>query len=265
MSENSNDASGEKGLRPHRSLAAALSPLQTSLVGTQDGWALELTPISSALIAQTWSARVGFTGVNLLYDAEQSDWRDGNGPSSLAGIVRRLGIDPVTQIDDEILVLDDSALGELLSVVAMQHLRITRVDGPIEPRDATAIVSASARNESPLGIEMRAVAAARIRNDRHVILQMRDRFDALAMVAGSFRTYMAQVLQRPVRQLTPPPLWQLERLLSVSGTLTVRPIETEIYSSSVDIGISTRGHGEQEPADCSLVFDVHSRTWHDED
>ena len=94
MSENSNDASGEKGLRPHRSLAAALSPLQTSLVGTQDGWALELTPISSALIAQTWSARVGFTGVNLLYDAEQSDWRDGNGPSSLAGIVRRLGIDP---------------------------------------------------------------------------------------------------------------------------------------------------------------------------
>jgi hypothetical protein len=52
--------------------------------------------------------------------------------------------------------------------------------------------------------------------------------------------------------------------LKGTGTLTVRPIETEIFSTSIDVGIGTNNDGTTKPADRSLIFDIPSNSWHDE-
>ena len=42
----------------------------------------------------------------------------------------------------------------------------------------------------------------------------------------------------------------------------MKAIETEVFSTFVDVGISTSGAAA--PADSMMIYDIHSDTWHGE-
>ncbi len=44
----------------------------------------------------------------------------------------------------------------------------------------------------------------------------------------------------------------------------MRPLETELYSTFVDIGVCVQADEPTRPADRSLIYDVHGNSWHDE-
>jgi hypothetical protein len=46
--------------------------------------------------------------------------------------------------------------------------------------------------------------------------------------------------------------------------LTVRPIETQIFSTSIDVGVNTSRERFDAPARRSLIYDRPSDSWHDE-
>jgi hypothetical protein len=259
------NAFAASNLTPYRSLAAALSPMHASLARTEYGWSLSLAPMRAVQVVSTWSATSDEAASTLLYDLDQSSWVDGAEPLGLASIAERMSIEPIEAFGDDQVIVGDVALRELVGLLQPKRLRAVRVSGPVERADAQAMIDATERGESPLQYELRASAAATIDRDRRVRADVRDRADALALVAENFRQYLAAVLGRPADGFHVPQLWQLERLLSLSGVLTVRPIETEIYSTSIDVGISTQASGEARPADRSLIYDLPSGTWHDED
>jgi hypothetical protein len=59
-----------------------------------------------------------------------------------------------------------------------------------------------------------------------------------------------------------PDLGLVDSILHRTGYLSIRPIETEVFSTFVDVGVSTSGCNE--PADSLMIYDIHSDTWHGE-
>jgi hypothetical protein len=143
---------------------------------------------------------------------------------------------------------------------------MTRVEGEIDARDAAAIMAAASRGGSDFDVELRAAASAGVIENRAITFEVRRREAALRLLADNFAHYLAAVLTRPVEGLGTPDPGQLERLIGVTGRLTVRPIETDVFSTLIDVGISTTAAegGDAGPADRSLIYDVPSHTWHDE-
>lgn len=251
---------------PVRNLAAALAPIEAVLRETAFGTRLTLTPIR-AVEALTVIAADDVEGDvrTLLHDVVQQEWRGGDGIITVAGVADRLEIELVDAFNEDALVLDDLRIATLLELLPARQLRAVRVDGPIEPRDAAAMVAAAQHDRSPLEVELRATAALSVRADRMLTLDVRDEMTAYAVVAASLRRYVAAVLRKPVAEISAPPRSYFERLLGVSGRLSVRPIETDAFTTSVDVGISTAPRDEPRPAERSLIYDIFSRTWHDEE
>jgi hypothetical protein len=123
---------------------------------------------------------------------------------------------------------------------------------------------AAERGMSPLDVEFRAVAALIVRANRQVELHVRRREHAALLVAEDLRHYLSAVRDQPAAELAAPPAWQLERLLSLTGTVTVRPVETDVYGTFVDVGVNIDPDGLPKPAAYSLIYDIPSNTWHDE-
>ena len=98
--------------------------------------------------------------------------------------------------------------------------------------------------------------------DRRLHLESRDELHALRIVAESFRHYVAALRQRPIKTIAAPESWMMQRLLATDGIISVRPVETEVFSTSIDIGICTTDR--DGPANCSLIYDVPANSWHDE-
>ena len=97
---------------------------------------------------------------------------------------------------------------------------------------------------------------------RAVHVDARTRDQSARFVAESFRQYLAAVRLQPSGKVNAPEVPLIESLLDRTGRIAVRPIETEIYSTSIDVGVSTESSGATVPANTSLIYDVHSGTWH---
>jgi hypothetical protein len=195
---------------------------------------------------------------------EQSAWRDGAEPMPIADVAQRLAIPVVERIDDHELVLDTLSLRQLVSLCQPTRLLVTFVDGPVDARDVAAIDKAVDAGRSPLTAELRAEAALEVMGDRSVVLHSRDKNLALRVVADNFRHYLAALRNRSATKFAAPETWQLERLFELTGMLTIRPIETQMFSTSIDVGINTSKERFDRPADRSLIYDIPSNTWHDE-
>jgi hypothetical protein len=52
--------------------------------------------------------------------------------------------------------------------------------------------------------------------------------------------------------------------MDISGAITVRPVETSVQATSIDIGVNTSTERFSQPATVSLIFDRPSNTWHTE-
>ncbi len=185
-------------------------------------------------------------------------------PAPLRGMAERARLRVGEIFSDHELAVDELTLRELVTFCPQRALCCVLIDGPIESGDVRAISRAIESKRSPLAAELRATAALRVNNDSSVTLETRDKSQCLHLVSEIFRQYLAALGRRPVRDFNGPETWQVERLLGVSGEINVRPRETDWYSTSVDVGISTECGEPTRPADRSLVYDLPSGTWHDE-
>ena len=130
------------------------------------------------------------------------------------------------------------------------------VDGPIEPIDANAIIDSISSSQSPLEVECRMHSIISSQQDGGIQAQVRDQDDALAIVAESFRQYASTLLGS---QVTSPDLGLMATLFERGDCIAVRPIETEVYDTFIDIGISS---SSDSSADRSLIYDIYSDSWH---
>ncbi|MEE2719102.1 MAG: hypothetical protein VX727_04890 [Planctomycetota bacterium] len=98
------------------------------------------------------------------------------------------------------------------------------------------------------------------------VVSIRERSrDALLLVAGHvLRNHVRSRLDHRRPGLECPEVDFMHHLLARTGTFSIRRIETEVYSTWVDIGVSTRPDGSAKPADLSLIYDLVSNTWHTE-
>ena len=247
-----------------RSLAALLSPMRATLSKTACGFALQLEPMRAVDALDPWGRLLPSAAARTLV-IRRTSGRGSAGDDdhlSLAALADRLGLPIADRLDEEQLVLDTAALRELAAVTALDGLLVVLIEGPIERGDGLAISRAVRAGRSPLEGDLRAIAALEVRHDRAVMFETRDIDQAAAFVAENFRHYLAALQGRPVERIAAPELALVERMLDRTGRMTVRPIETEVYSASIDVGISTSSNGELRPADGSLIYDIPSNSWH---
>jgi hypothetical protein len=255
---NQNQARGGSEGHP---LAAMVAPMQADLRESDFGFSLELNPIQ-AIDAVNALVAACPEDTRFLVSMEQSVWSDGGSDASLSVIANRLGMTPLDTVNGDQLVLDADTLHTLTAITQPTRLLVVAVGGPIDPADAQAINRAIERARSPLLAELRALAALEVLGDRSVVLHARQREIPLMLVAENFRQYLAAVLDRPASNLAAPEIGVVEQLLAISGAITARPIETEVLTTSVDVGVNTSSERFTQPANLSLIYDRPSNTWH---
>lgn len=266
MSPQMPDQDGKRNSRrnPRKNLASSLAAMQVDLRETDFGWSLDLTPMQAIDALQALKFDNAHANLQFLVSMEQSAWRDGERELSIAEITRRLAIPVLHALSDAQLVLDETALRQLVSLCQPSRLVVVAVEGVIDERDAAAMSKAIDAGRSPLLAELRAVAALEVLGDRSIVLHGRDKTLALSLIADNFRHYFGALNSAPASKFEAPQPWQIERLVSLTGMLTVRPIETQQFSTSIDVGINTSKERFTKPADRSLIYDIPSNTWHDE-
>lgn len=250
---------------PRKSLAASLASMQADLRETDFGWSLELSPMRAvdALIALNPQSHPR-AALRCLVSMEQSAWSNAGGDSPAAEIAERLSIPVIERFGPNLLVLDEPSMRQLIGLCQPTRLLVVLVEGDVDQRDAAAMNRALDAGASPLTVEIRAIAAVEILGDRSVVLHTRTKDQALEVVAQNFRHYLAALRDRAATRFAAPETWQIERLIDETGALTVRPIETQVFSTSIDVGINTARERFTQPANRSLIYDVHSDTWHGE-
>jgi hypothetical protein len=260
------DQDGKRNSRrnPRKNLAAALAPMQVDLRETDFGWSLDLTPMQAIDALQAMQFSTNSAELQFLVSMEQSAWRDGERELSIAEITRRLAIPVIHAASADQLVLDETALRQLVSLCQPSRLVVVAVEGAIDERDASAMVKAIDAGRSPLLAELRAAAALEVMGDRSIVLHGRDKTLALGLIADNFRHYLGALNSVSASTYEAPQPWQIERLISLTGMMTIRPIETQQFSTSIDVGINTSKERFTKPADRSLIYDIPSNTWHDE-
>lgn len=253
------------GGHPRSSLASMLASMRAKLETNAGGYRLSLTPMRFIDAMPRWfDIDPGPHVRNLLLDSPAPVSNPSPAPSSLNRLLDRCNITARDSFGDDLKVLDDDGLRKLVAGNVDEKPLVVRILGPVEEADALAVKSALRQGRSALEAEVRAMASLRMLSPRSVSLETRDKSSCLSMVAESFRHYVAALRRCSVRDISVPQIWQMERLLDLEGEIAVRPIETEVYSSSIDIGICIQEGGPTRPANCSLIYDVYSNTWHDE-
>ena len=130
------------------------------------------------------------------------------------------------------------------------------VEGPIEMGDANAIIASISSSNSPLLAECRMQSMIASTEQGGIKAHVRDKDDALALVAEAFRQYASNLLNCTA---SIPELGLMATLFERGDEISVRPIETEMFSTFLDIGISS---SIESAADQVLIYDIHSNSWH---
>jgi|TARA_B100000315_G_scaffold234676_1_gene248930 hypothetical protein len=131
------------------------------------------------------------------------------------------------------------------------------VNGPVEEGDANAIIREVSKSLSPLCADFRMQSVVTTNKGDGVTAHVRDYDDALMLAATAISQYMNEVLGGSVNV---PDLGVVDTILHKTKTLSIRPIETEVFASFVDVGISTGN--PNEPANTAIIYDIHSDSWH---
>jgi hypothetical protein len=129
--------------------------------------------------------------------------------------------------------------------------------GPVEAGDARAIVHEVSTSVSPLCADLRMQSVVTSKIDEGISAHVRDYDDALMLAATTLARYMSDMLGENVSE---PDLGVMDALLHKTGTISIKPIETKVFTSFVDVGISTVC--PTDPADSSVIYDIHSDSWH---
>lgn len=137
-----------------------------------------------------------------------------------------------------------------------------RVDGPLEPDDIGALEQGCRSGICPLATETRTVSAVRQLDGGGVSIRARSRDQLLLVAAHILRSHVKASIKPRGQDVTHPELDFMHNLMDRSGSFNLRSIETEVYSTWIDVGISTRPEPGLKPANQSVIFDFISGTWH---
>ena len=129
------------------------------------------------------------------------------------------------------------------------------VNGPIEMGDANAIINSISSSSSPLSVECRMQSMIASTDQGGISAHVREQDDALALVAEAFRQYASNLLNSSV---SAPDLGLMATLFEQGDEISIRPIETELFSTFIDIGIAS----PTKNVESALIYDIHSDTWH---
>ena len=86
---------------------------------------------------------------------------------------------------------------------------------------------------------------------------VRNYSDALILIGNALSKYVSSITKSTV---SIPEIGLIDTLLSQSNLLVINTIETEIFSTFIDIGISTSL--SFKPASIVTIYDIYSDTWH---
>lgn len=234
---------------PHQSISYGAQSSPTSLAGM-------LAPISCQLssIEHGWELRlVGLELQEVL--SILATTCDSNRPSTL--LIQNTPGSSSLQVrgihsDRELL-----SLGETTAVTWA-----IRAEGPLEATDIKTLTEVCVEGASPLASELPVVSSVEVLPSGAVSIQTRSREQLLLVAAHVLRSHVKIGINPRQVNVTHPEIDFMHHLLGRSGNFTVRPIETEIYSTWVDIGVSTCPERSMKPADQSVIFDFISSTWH---
>lgn len=131
----------------------------------------------------------------------------------------------------------------------------------LEPAVAVELVEATCRSlESSSNPD--SVATTRPITGDVVSVRARSREQLLLVGAHVLRHHIQSSLGTRQIEVAVPESDFMHHLMERSGTLSIRPIETEVYSTWVDMGVSSSRERRARPADLSLIYDLVSGTWH---
>lgn len=153
---------------------------------------------------------------------------------------------------------------DLRSVLALpwDAWRIALVDGPVESRDLHALARAALLGASCADVEFRTRLEVRPTSGRSARIEGARHADLVTICGASLRLYVAALLRRDPDLVAAPDSGLVARLLDRSGRLRIRPIESRMLSTSIDIGIDTTGTDEARPANDAVIYDLYGNSWH---
>ena len=220
------------------SLAGMLVPISCQLASIEHGWELRLVGLGLREVLSILATTCDSSRPSTLLI------QDAHGPSSLH--VRRI------HSDGELLVLDETAAVTWA----------IRADGPLKSADIEALTEVCIEGGCPLASELPVVSSVEVLPSGAVSIQTRSREQLLLVAAHVLRSHVKVGITPRHVNVTHPEIDFMHHLLGRSGSFTVRPIETDIYSTWVDVGVSTCPERSMKPADQSVIFDFISSTWH---
>jgi hypothetical protein len=158
------------------------------------------------------------------------------------------------------LLVDDPEFEWLADSLPWNCLSAVRIEGEVEASDASAFARCIAAGRFAIEGDIRALASFELRGDGHARFAARSMRPIAAIVAEDLAFYVAAVLRCQPELVSRPALAEIGRLLSQTGRILIRPEETDVFGSSIDIGVCTAR--EERAADRSIVYDLPSDSWH---
>ncbi len=266
--------------RPPGGHPIGLVPLEARLVASSDGvepggWVtLKIRPMHVAQTQEVWCSELPSPARTILLEGSfEADSAAGMGEAmgllgELAARSRvRLGSSTTGSVAvataiGEALVLEDAEFERLVQMLSWRTLVAARLEGPVEASDLEAMRRACAAGLPAIAGDLRAVASLRVEPDGGIEFAARTIRPIARLIAEDLACYVAAVLRREIDDISRPAVAQITRLLEVSGSIRIRPEETDVFAQSVDVGICTSEH--DGPAANSLIYDLPSDSWHDE-
>ena len=131
------------------------------------------------------------------------------------------------------------------------------VDGVVELCDVEAVSSAIEGGQSPFDVECRTLIHLRTGEDTmHIEAADPEALDTVA--AALLRSHVARCLHVSPDAVVEPPLDVVIHAREGADML-LRPIETQVMSTSVDVGLART---DNAPAPTTLIYDRTTKTWH---
>lgn len=240
-------------------------------------WSLHLSPMRLIDAMPVWCASAGADrGAEALNEHAATvvlnpQYAGRLAPSSLAALCAeacsaidgRSGEPEWTKVGDDCVIASDEALMRLVLDGRLIGATMVRVEGLVELADAKAIREAIRGGRPAWQADFRVVSVLEMADDRALALVTSEQPLALLLVGENLRQYLAAVLDEDVDTIGWLLPGQVSDLLAASGSLLVRAIETDVFSTFVDVGVCTSAD-EDVPAARAMIYDLPSASWHSE-
>jgi len=220
-------------------LRGLLAALRADLGVDGDGWRLNLSPMTPRGMIESWQAMPSLTGAHTVL-IDRTGGKLGSALLSEPGLLDRM--------------MPAGGTRWMLALVA----------GAVESRDLRAMHEAVHAGRSVFDAEFRTVLSACMSDAHGVTYAAQDGSYLVAILGRALRLYVASLLRTDPDLLASPPDALVHQLLVQSGSLCIRPIESQVSSTAIDIGVDTTGGSVETPANESVVYDIYGNSWHRE-